>query len=171
MTEPIVVRWRVLHKQSGMVWRWDDLAKALAQIALWEKQGDRERVLIPTLYQGERRLSDEEVGAWFAAAFQALTAQQEAGDFTRPEVVFDNMGNHAAAPTDSFLRNGFVMTTALTVQQVYPGGDVTLGILNSRKQLANGFIRLRPETLMRLAWWALANQSALLPAPKDGCDG
>ena len=107
------------------------------------------------------------MAAWFAAAFQALTAQQEAGEFTRPEALFANEGT----PTESFLRNGYVITTALVVEQYYQGGAVTLSVLNSRRKLANGFIRLRPETLMRLAWWALANQSALLPAPKDGCDG
>jgi hypothetical protein len=71
----IELTWRVTNGE-GMRWAWNTLAKAQAQIALWESQGARGFVS-PVFRADGRELTSEELEAWVAAANRALTPQQE----------------------------------------------------------------------------------------------
>lgn len=159
-TQAVRLRWRVMN-EDGLCWWWDTHTQAEAQLSLWEKQGDTGTVA-PSFWREGVEITEAELANWVAAANRAMPSPSQDTEFKRPEKWFPNKSDFVDVPTDSFLRNGYIVTKSVGVEQYFPGGEITLWIENSRGHAASGFIRMHPETLIHLAGWVVANQGKLI---------
>lgn len=160
------LKWR-LYNEEGLAWPWESYEQAEIQSQTWEGCGQWGGVIAPYFLNDEGRvMGPKELTAWVAAANEALAAQNAAANdapkMNGSNFAVPNCHPFIGEPTESWLPNGYVKTTALEVYQNAPGQAVTLMVTNSRGQSSSGFVRIFPETLVALAERVVRNKAMFI---------